>query len=335
MVQLATDLKLDVVLDQQRRDLVRAWAHAWDEVAGDLRDTIILIATDYDEGDPIPKAAFARSTRLAQMLTIVGARLTTLADDAGVRVIRDLSQVVKDGAGAQRDILSAMLPDTYRLPQTRVDSRALDEIVKRATEQITSPRWRLSEQAYDGVRRELIRGIAVGSGPRQVAARMVDRAEGEFNGGLARATNIARTELVDAHRQAAGYGQKQHADILTGWVWLTHLTATTCRSCIGLNGTVHDLDEPGPLDHQSGRCSRMPKTKTYAELGIDLPEPEPSGLVDTEAWFAALSESEQRGILGPKGWAAWRAGDYPMSDWSTKRTTDGWRDSFAPSTPPA
>ena len=33
-------------------------------------------------------------------------------------------------------------------------------------------------------------------------------------------------------------------------------------------------------------------------------------------------------ILGPKRFAAWQAGDYPVEAWSVRRSTAGWRDSF-------
>lgn len=335
--QLALDEHLAAVLDAQERDLVKAWALAWDEVAGDLRDTLAAIAEKYDEGEPIPRSAFARSARLTTILAHISDQLDQLATDLGVRVVRDVASVTRRAADAQAEILSAMLPPEFRLTKlTHDDTLALDAIVKRTTQQITSPRWHLSPRAYSAVRRELVRGIAAGSGPREVADRMVTRAHDGFDGGLARAVNIARTEMVDAHREAARVGQQRHADVIAEWVWLAHLSPRTCRSCIGQNGTRHPMSEPGPLDHQSGRCSRMPVPKTWAELGFDeLDEPDDDGVPDAEEWFASLTEAEQRRILGPRGFVAWRRGDYPMSEWARRRRTSGWRDSFVPSTPPS
>lgn len=336
--QAELDASLSTIVDQQTRDLVRAWATAWDEIAGDLRDTIVAITADYEAGDPIPKSAFARSSRLSLVLAYVRQQLDQLAQSTGVRIVRDLHQVVQDAAGAQSPIISAMLPPGPRhvaLSPARLETGALDAIVERTTQQITSRLKPLSPSAYDAVRRELIRGVAVGIGPRDVAQQIVGRARDGFNGGLDRAVVIARTEMLDAHRQAAQYAQGQHADVLTGWVWLTHLTPTTCRSCIAQNGTVHPLSEAGPLDHQQGRCARMPATKSWAELGIDIEEPDGVPVPDAEAWFKTLTVKQQQAILGLKGYRLWKAGKWPMSEWSTVRRTPGWRDSHVPAKPPA
>lgn len=334
--QLLVDGTLARILDDQTRDLVRAWALAWDEVAPDLRDVLEDILRDYDEGERVPRSAFARAERLSVVLAIISDQLDRLASDFGIRVVRDLPTVVAAAADAQRLILIPQLPDGFRFPAgMRVEQAPLDAIVKRATQRITSPRWRLSDRAYDAVRRELVRGVAAGSGPREVAARMVKRSEDGFNGGLSRALGIARTEVLDAHRSAAKYGQDRHARVLAGWTWLAHLTPTTCRSCIAQHGSFHELSEAGPIDHQQGRCSRLPTVKPWDELGYaEQVEPEPSGMVDGEEWFAGQPESVQRDILGPRGWAAWRRGEYPMSDWSRRRSTDGWRDSMVPSVAP-
>jgi hypothetical protein len=334
--QAELDAAVDRIVDQQTRDLVRAWATAWDEVAGDLRDTVIAIAADTAADEPVPRARFARSARLQLILAYIGQQLTTLAADAGVRIIQDVQQVVADTAGAQSALIDAMLPDVLPAavrPQP-IETSALDLIVKRTTEQITSQVKPLQPAAYDGVRRELIRGVAAGIGPRDVAAQMVGRGEGQFNGGLTRALTISRTEMLDAHRGAAQYAQDRHASVLVGWTWLTHLTPTTCRSCIAQNGTIHDLSEPGPLDHQQGRCSRMPTTKSWADLGVDVEEPAGVELPDAETFFASLTVAEQQKILGLDGYRAWKAGRWPMSAWSTVRSTSGWRDSHAPAKPP-
>lgn len=338
--QLALDARLDRILDDQERDLIRTWALAWDEVSPDLRDTLIGIAKAYDAGDPIPRSAFARSAALSAVLAVIADRLETLGTEFGVRVVRDLPDVVTMAANGVRDVLRPQLPDVFRFPpSSRIEAAPLDAIVKRATQQITSPRWHLSDQAYDAVRRELVRGVAVGAGPRDVAGRMVRRAEYRFNGGLSRALGIARTEMLDANRAAAKYGQDRHSSVLAGWTWLTHLDPKTCRSCIAQHGSFHELDEPGPLDHQQGRCARLPTVRPWSEIaGVDDDtvdsEPVSAGLVDADEWFAGLTEQQQRDILGRAGFAAWRRGEWPRDEWSRRRRTDGWRDSFVPAPAP-
>lgn len=320
--------QLATITNTQVRDLVAAWADAWDEVAPDLQTALVDAMA---AGDRVSRAQMLRATRLASVLAVIADNLTDLAARAGVRLTGDVAAVVAQAGSAQAAIIDSQLPSGSKLVNlqswSRVDADTVTAIVERSTQQITSLTKPLAPDAYQAVRRELIRGVAAGSNPRQVASRMVQRAEGRFNGGLARATTIARTEMLDAHRAAAAVGQKQHTAVLGGWVWNTHLDARTCPACIAMAGREFPLEEPGPLGHQNCRCARTPKALSWADLGLDVEEPA-SAFPDAEAWFAGLSEAEQLQILGRRRYDAWLAGEFPISGWAQRRTTDGWRDSF-------
>lgn len=323
------------ISDRDVRALVRAWATAWDEVAVDLTAVLtdMLVA-----GETITITQMRRSSRLQKALQLALLRLTDLGQLAAVTVTGSLQQIIDITGGAQASIIDSQLPPNA--PQlvdleawSKVDPGQVDAIVARSTQQITSAARPLSVQAQAVMRRELIRGVAVGSNPRETARRILQRAEGGFNGGLARAMTIARTETLDAHRAAAQLAQASHADVLAGWQWVATLGPRTCPACWGMNGRVFGLDEPGPLGHQNCRCSRVPVTKTWRQLGIDQDEPR-SLLPDTRAAFTGLSKAEQVQVLGPRGWAAWNAGKFPPEKWAERRTTKGWRDSYGPAKPP-
>ncbi|GAB2762490.1 phage minor head protein [Nocardioides pakistanensis] len=322
--------ELATVTDAQARHLVRAWATAWDEVAPDLTAVLLdmLVA-----GDRVTRTQLLRSTRLRKALAVIADHLDTLATDAGVRITSDLQAVIDAAGGAQASVIDSQLPPNA--PElvdldawSKVDERQITAIVERSTEQITARTKPLSAEAYDAVRRELIRGVTSGSNPRETARRIVARAEGGFNGGLTRALVISRTETLDAHRAAAAVGQAQHTDVLAGWVWTAALSARTCPACFAQHGTTHPLTEPGPLGHQQCRCSRVPVTRSWADLGFpELEEPE-SLLPDAEAYFDGLPAADQKTILGTRRYDAWVAGEFPMSSWAVRRTTPGWRDSY-------
>lgn len=325
------------IVDAQTRDLVRAWAIAWDEVAPDLRDTLTQLLTDTEDAR-LTRTVLLRSKRLAKALSAIADELDRLSAVAGVRITRDLRAIVDQAGQAQARIISSMLPVDQDLVDldawSQVNKRQIDAMVRRSTQQITSLRRPLSRTAYAAVQRELIRGIAVGSNPRATASRIVARAERGFNGGLSRALVISRTETIDAHRVAAAAGQKQHADVLAGWVWLASLSSRTCPACLSMHGTVHPLSEPGPLGHQQCRCARMPQTRPWSELGFDVDEPEDL-TPDADEFFERLTPADQKKILGQDGYQAWSSGDFPRSAWATRRETAGWRDSYVPATPPA
>jgi hypothetical protein len=337
-LQHRLEAQLAQITDAQTRDLVRAWVIAWDEIEPDLTAALLeqLIS-----GDQITRTQLLRSTRLRNALGVVRGQLEDLAGRAGVRITGDLAAVIDAAGGAQASVIDSQLPalsdhlvdlDAW----SRVDERQVAAIVNRSTQQITSALKPLAPETYDVVRRELIRGVAAGSNPRETARRMVARANQRFNGklGLTRALVISRTETLDAHRAAAALGQEQHADVLAGWEWLAELDSRTCPSCWGKHGSRHPLSEPGPFDHHQGRCSRCPVTKSWADLGFDIPEPA-SVMVDAEARFGSLSAAEQKQILGPGRYDAWVAGDFPLGSWSVRRSNDGWRDSFVPAKVPA
>ena len=98
-----------------------------------------------------------------------------------------------------------------------------------------------------------------------------------------------------------------------------------CPSCVAMHGTEHALDEPGPLDHPQGRCSRMPLVKPELVPGAPTPTIE-SG----PEWLARQPEGVQRSVLGPRRFEAWQDGDYPVSRWAVRRESPDWRASYAP-----
>lgn len=179
------------------------------------------------------------------------------------------------------------------------------------------------------MRSTLIRGIALGDNPRDAARTMLSRVEGGFNGGRARALVIARTEMLDAHRASAQAQDLANAESLAGWQWVATLDTRTCPSCLSQHGTVHPVADPGPMDHQQGRCARLPKAKSWRDLGFDIDEPADI-FPDAQAWFEGLPANDQVAVMGQARLDLLKSGKVGWADLSTRRSTDGWRDSYAP-----
>lgn len=325
---------IDAIVDAGTRDLIVAWARAWDEMAAELAEAIEQVLA----GNPTVSARIA-AIRARQAQTIAVQALNRLAQQAGGAITADALALINAAPDDALRLVALQLPlDEHArlgINWVRTDPQQIAEIVQRTTEQITARTWQLQAEATVQMERELIRAVAMGDNPRDVADAMVQAVQGAFNGGLTRAMVIARTEQLDAYRRAAETEHNRHAEILKGWQWVADLSERTCRSCLAMHGSVHPLDEPGPLDHHQGRCSRVPVTKTWKELGIDAPEP--SGRVqpgDGEKWLSNQPESVQRDILGNRGYDAWKSGDWPSSDWAARRESSGWRDSYGPAPQP-
>lgn len=325
------------VTDTHTRLLVEAWVTAWDSVVSELDAAVTDLALGAERGR-VTRTMVVRSQRAQAAMEATAQALDRLAQGTGVTISRDVQVVIDHAVRAEHDMIASQLTGVKRaeLQATlvRADPAQIAAMVERATQRITALSLPIGPEASTAIRRELLRGIAVGENPRAAARRMVRGIEDRFNGGLTRALVISRTEMLDAARTAQQVTDAANADVLTGWTWVAHLDPSTCRSCVAMHGTVHALNEPGPLDHQQGRCARVPKTKTWAELGFAGITDPPDSTPDADAWFEALTADQQRGILGDTGYAAWLRGDYPRDAWTTRRTSDGWRDSMVPSKAP-
>jgi len=321
---------MDTVLDGHASEWTAAWADAWADIRQELEDAITALA----EGGDVPAWKIARDRRVAAGLAAAGDALEQLVAQAGGRMTADVERVLGLGVDGELAMIATQLPPTPDLMPIRPNGPATAAILARTQQAILSDLAPVPAEVEQAMRAELVRGIVRGDNPRETARRIVDRTGQHFNGGLARALNVSRTEMLDAMRAGQHATDQANGGVLSGWIWSAHLDSRTCRSCIGMHGTVHPITEPGPIDHHQGRCARVPRTKTWAELGFPgIDEPD-TGLPDAGVWFEGLSEQEQRSLLTAAGYDAWKRGDYPMGDWTTRRTNTGWRDSMVPSTPP-
>lgn len=149
----------------------------------------------------------------------------------------------------------------------------------------------------------LIDGIIRGIGPRQTAALLVR----DFGMVLTDALRTVRTAQIWSYREASRANYNANADVVQGWVWFAELDRDVCMSCAAMHGTVHPLSEPLE-DHYNGRCDALPLTP----LGNPVTQ---SG----EDWFSQLPESQQRAMMGPGKFSAWKDGKFDFGALSTTR----------------
>lgn len=331
-LRIAEQLRNQVgsIVDDITRSLTAAWVRAWDEVAYEVVAAIGELLQTGDGRWP-SRRQIERTARAMRMLELVAAVLERLAALTRSQTLTGAAEAARLGLHAQGELIASQLPygSTQALAaRFRVQlPDSVDAIVRRTAEQINARHWPLAGEATKRMKQELIRGVIVGDNPRTAAARMIRNLESEFNGGLTRALNLARTEILDAHRAAAQVGQETNGDVLDGWVWHAKLDTRTCPSCWAKHGTRHPLSEAGPIDHQQGRCSRTPKTKSWADLGFDIDEPDDL-IPDARATFDALPEAEQLAIMGRRRLDLLRSGEVAWGDLPELRTTPEWRDSF-------
>ena len=336
---ISTIRGLRVVLDERlgwhESQLVLAWARAWSEIRDEWVGAIEDLVASSRDGVWPSRTQIARAKRAQAAMELTTQMLDELCRDFQVRALKDIPTFTGIGASWSAKLMASQMPESDGTVASlaanfdKVDGRALDAIVERTTQRIVATSAPISQQATHALSSVLVRGVALGEHPSVVAKNLLDRLQGQFNGGRTRAAVIARTELLDAYR-AAAYGQEHaNAGTLRGWQWIAQLDKRTCPSCWSMHGTVHDLEEPGPLDHQQGRCARLPRIKSWRELGIDLDEPEDVLPIGLDV-FDGLPREDQLAIMGPQRLKMLDSGFIEWDDLAKRRSNSGWRDSYAP-----
>ncbi len=318
---------INELADQQVISLARAWVDSWDSIADEL-DTALTVAMAAADDGRLTAAQVNRAERLQAALALADTEAERLRQYAADNITADVPTAVQYGADAARNLTAAQLPpDAPRLPAwVAMNETTVQAIIARTTQQIHASSIPLSVAMVAGMRAELANGISVGDNPRTTGRKIMTRLEGAFNGGLARATRIARTEMLDAQRTAQLQTEQLNGDLITGWIWHATFDARTCTSCLSMHGTVHDINEFGPADHQNGRCARLPKTKTWAELGFTgIEDEDPDYQGERDAWFENLTDDTQRAVMGPARLELFKSGAIGWDDLTTRKDNPNWR----------
>lgn len=321
--------RIDETVNATNRALVEAWVIAWDEISDEFAGAIAeLIAIG--AGEWPSRGQIYRAQRAQNAMKVAVDALDDLSTQARVTISKDVPLIVRQIDRFQEAIARTQLPEGkagIRVTWDRVDERALNAIVKRTTQQITSLTRPLSRESEAAMKSVLTRGVAVGENPRAAAREMMRRTEHAFTGGRRRAETIATTEMLDASRHAALESRKANSETLRGWRWRAALDSRTCPSCLAMDGQEFPIDTFGPDDHQRGRCTSLPLTKTWRDLGIDLDEPAAVKVQTGREWFDEQPKATQERIMGKKRLQRIQSGELPWDLVSQRRETPGWRPS--------
>lgn len=325
-------IQIGADVDAHTTEIAQAWGRAWNDISRDLDDTIRTIQAGTRDGKPPTRALINRVLRDKQTLAIVRAKLDGLSEFSNIRTMQLVDTTVTRGAQFEAQLIASQMPpgmSGLAAMFDRASPGALQAIVERTRGQITALHKPLSPDATRAIKFALVRGVAAGDSPDTVARNTLARARSGFDGGLNRARVIARTELLDAHRNGAMAQDLANPETVTGWQWIASLDKRTCPACLSKHGETFPPDKAGPDDHQQGRCARAPVTKSWAELGFKGMKEPPSLVPDAQAWFNDQSPADQLQIMGRTRLDALNNGA-PWSSLATRRTTPGWRDSWAP-----
>src|SRR4249919_376125 len=301
---IAMRAELEKYVIESELKLARMWSVAWREVADEYALAVGDLVDMADTGDWPSRARVLRAQRAENALKLTIDQMRDLVPQSATAMQDNLATILSSAEHWSQRIVRTQLP-TFGVTQTwsRVDVRAMDAIVKRATTRIHSLTQPLTRDMVANMKAVLIRGVVVGDNPRAAARQILQRCERVFSGGRARALNVARTELLDASRHAALLSRKANKDVLGGWRWKCTLSSRSCPACLSLDGSRHDVDEPGPLGHQqcllpgaivSGARAEASTTRWFDGEVIDI----------YTVGGRSLSVTPNHPILTTDGWVA-------------------------------
>lgn len=317
----------DQLLRRERRaasSLVRAYGAAWRRIRTEARAIAAQIEEARRAGVDVNQAWLLRQGRLESLQRQVEIEVAKIAQFADERIQQEQQAVIEAARAHSTRLTEAALgrmPEGISIRVNRLPVEAFKDLVGNLSDgtPLRALLDSLGPAASAAIRNALIESVALGHGPAQSAREM----RAALGGNLTQALRISRTEIVRVYRTSSHRTYRANAHVIKGWIWHSSLSKNTCAACWAMHGTIHTLDEE-LNDHVQGRCTPIPKTKTWAELGFD-DMPDNSIQVETgESAFARLPEADQRAVLGDAGFRAFRDGKVSLTDFVGTRTSQRW-----------
>lgn len=318
---------LDQVDQHAASEIVRTYQHVAGRLNHNLGDLIARIEAARATGVEVrPGWLFAQQRYLrligdlqretidflGHTLTIIGATQQLAIQDA----VENGRRLVQLALGpAPRAAVASIRGSFDRLP-----ALALQRFVGRASngQPLGLLLHEIAPLAHQQVKDALAYGVAAGKHPSVIAGE-VQRAADITRW---RALTIARTEIIGANREAATQTFRQ-TGMVTSWTWQCRKDTRTCASCWAQSGSEHPVEEQ-MATHPNCRCTKVPRTRSWAELGFPgIPDARPV-ITPGPVAFDNLSEADRLVILGRAKLDAYNAGQITLADLVQHTRSSRW-----------
>lgn len=308
--------------------LVNAYAGIFRKLNNDLR---ALEADILEMGDAASVGKVKRLERYKALVTQTGEQMTKYAAMLESEVATLQAQAIQDALNQNRTLVQAALPN---LPPTvraqiltnfnRLNPQAIETLLGALGKDspLTALLNTFGDVAAGQISDAILQGVALGYHPTKVAAQIV----ANMGMNLTRALTIARTEQLRAYRTANLANYAANSDVVKGWKWSATFDKRTCLACMVLDGQAFPLSQSFMPSHPNCRCAPTPRTITYKDMGLDVPE-SPARQTASE-WFKTLPEAQQATFFSKAGWRAYKAGAVSLEDFVGTQKSNIWGDSF-------
>lgn len=215
-----------------------------------------------------------------------------------------------DSESPDRVSTTGVMSDWTRLPKD-----ALDDLIGYMSngKPLMNMLQNISSATAEHATRILTEGLAIGKNPRVVAREMRQSTGMAAN----RALTISRTEMLRSYRESTRRAFTANAfetgGTIKGWVWHCALDSRCCCACVSMHGQVFNVEEK-LNGHPNCRCTMVPKTASWEELGFtNIPDTNPV-IEEGSEWFNKQPESVQKAILGPGKLNLYRGNRITLAD---------------------
>lgn len=319
--------RLKAIEDAQTREITRSYTQVAQRLVSNLRALTDLIERETARGVEVRPVWLFAQDRYRKLISDLEAHTQRFLASAAV-TISDGQRTAVDEAFADGQRLAKLAlgpaPDNVILRVTgawdRLPGAALDTFIGRAQDGAALGDFltELAPLSPHKVKDTLAFGVAAGKNPRVIAREVQQAAQITPQ----RALVIARTEIVQAHRQAVTETWKATGVVQT-WTWRCARDSRTCPACWAMDGTEHPIDEEMG-SHPQCRCARIPRTRSWAELGLaGVPDRRPV-LAPAGDVFAALVEADRLAVLGRAKLDAYNNGDITLQDLVKPTSSERW-----------
>lgn len=312
------------------RDLVLSYRQTHRRIQRELEGFKQRLATERLLGKPITQAKLGRLRHFETLLADIERETWSWSRQATEVIAkgqRDSLALVNDHSLAL--VEASLNPATRKAAQAfaqvttdfgRIDHRAVRSLVGFASDgrPLAELLESIAPHAKKRAKQELIYGLSRGQNPKEVARAFRKITDVPLD----RAMNISRTEILRAYRSAAIESYQLNPDVVKGWTWMAQLSTRTCSACWAMHGTEFELDDPFD-SHPRCRCSPVPRTATWSDLGFDDIDDRDRALTSGPDRFANLTPAEQRQILGPGKYDLYREG-VPFEKFASHSHSKKW-----------
>lgn len=297
-------------------------ARIYSRIYGNLRNEVQQLADELSVMESPSPDDIIRLARTQRILKQVREQVTRFGGTVADEVINIQSLAIRQGVRDAVNLMTLSLPPlSDELQRQIVGSFATlpASAIEAAAGLLgaDSPLATRLEAAYGEfvagqVEAHIVDGLAVGQNPRRIARLLERNLQSSLGSGLTSALTTVRTANIKSYQLANHATYQANPRIVPAWTWSATLDDRTCLSCINQHGKEFPITET-LRDHHNGRCAPIPRTISYADLGLNIPETVPPFERGPD-WFSRQSETKQRKLMGPAMFEAWKRDRFEFDD---------------------